>query len=80
MATGQKPTDLSSAEATAFDATISLVRNPGPLPRELWHACVNEFGRSGALALVHYVGLYAYTCVLLNGCDVKLPEGESLMS
>jgi 4-carboxymuconolactone decarboxylase len=59
---------------------MALSREPGPLSRELWHGCVNEFGRDGALALIHYVGLYAYTCVLLNGCDVALPEGETIMS
>ena len=64
----------------AFDAAMALCEEKGPLKRELWHGCVNEFGREGALALVHYVGLYAYTCVLLNGCDVGLPEGESVMT
>lgn len=52
---------------------------PGPLKKESWDAVVKELGRKGALALVHFVGMYAYTCILLNGCDVPLPEGENIM-
>lgn len=44
---GKKPEDLGGAEGVAFDAATALSREPGPLSRELWHGCVNEFGRDG---------------------------------
>ncbi len=39
-----------------------------------------RLGREGALALalVQVCWLYGYTWVLLNGCDVRLPEGEKV--
>ena len=77
--TGQKPKDLNGGASVAYDATMELVSRPGPLSKQLWDAVVKEFGEQGALALVHYVGFYAYTCILLNGCDVPLPEGEEIM-
>jgi len=76
---GQKPQDLDTGSSVAFDATMELVKKPGPLKKESWDAVVKEFGKQGALALIHYVGLYMYTCVLLNGCDVPLPGGEKIM-
>ncbi|CZR58871.1 uncharacterized protein PAC_08763 [Phialocephala subalpina] len=76
---GEKPKDLGKGESVAFDATMELVGKPGPLAKERWDEVVKEFGEQGALALVHYVGLYAYTCILLNGCDVSLPEDEKLL-
>jgi hypothetical protein len=56
-----------------------VVKKPGPLKREIWDSVVREFGKQGAMVLVHYCGLYAYTCILLNGCDVPLPEGEKIL-
>jgi len=76
---GQKPKDLDKGSSVAFDAAIELVAKPGPLKKESWDAVVKELGRKDALALVHFVGMYAYTCILLNGCDVPLPEGENIM-
>lgn len=77
---GKKPQDLDAKASVAFDAAIKLASNPGPLKKESWDNLVEKLGEQGALAVVHYVGLYAYTCVLLNGCDVQLPQGERIMS
>lgn len=76
---GKKPLDLSEECEIAFDAAIELSNKPGPLRKEVWEKLEKQFGRKGGLALMHYVGLYAYTCVLLNGADVGLPDGEKLM-
>lgn len=75
---GEKPSDIDQQGSVAFDAAMELVRKPGPLGKEMWEKLMAEFGQEGALALVHYVGVYAYTCVLLNGCDVPLPGGEKI--
>lgn len=72
--TGKKPSDLDAAAAATFDVAIALNNMTGPLEAGLWEALVKE----GALAVVHYVGVYAYTCVLLNACDVGVPERESI--
>lgn len=77
---GKKPQNLDAKASVAFDAAIELANKPGPLKKESWNNLVKELGEQGALAVVRYVGLYAYTCVLLNGCDVQLPPGGKTMS
>lgn len=76
---GKKPEDLDSGSSVAFDAAIQLTAKPGPLSDETYERLVKEFGKQGTLAVLHYVGVYAYTCVLLNGCAVSVPEGENIM-
>ncbi len=64
----------------AYDIVVNLVESPGPLPDELWNRAVKVMGsKEGVLALLQYVSLYSFVCVYLNGCDVPLPEGESLL-
>jgi hypothetical protein len=53
------------------------VSRKGLLGKERWEEAVWCFGRGAAVELVQYVGLYAYTCVFLNGCDVQLPGEKS---
>lgn len=75
---GKKPGDLDTAAAAAFDVAIALSNKAGPLDARLWEALVKEVGKEGALACVHYVGVYAYTCVLLNACDIGVPDEEEV--
>jgi hypothetical protein len=62
----------------AFGVAVELAGVKGPLGREMWEELVECLGREGALALVQVCGLYGYTCLLLNGCDVRVPEGEKI--
>lgn len=71
---GTKPADADEAISIAFDVTIALVQERGPLGDALWERASDQFGKQGAMALVHYVGAYCYTSVILNGADVKVPE------
>ena len=34
-------------------------------------------GKEGAAALVHFVGFYPYTCIILNAMDASAPRGEA---
>lgn len=76
--TGKKPTDLDEKCSAAFDVAIELVTKPGPLSKENWEKAEKALGKQGTLALIHYVGYYAYTCILLNACDVPVPDGEKI--
>ncbi|KAH8802959.1 hypothetical protein F5884DRAFT_803797 [Xylogone sp. PMI_703] len=76
--TGRKPSGLNEEEETAFDVTMELLNKMGPLPETMWQRAVRAFGKEGALALVHQVGFFSYLCVLCNGCNIPLPEGESI--
>jgi 4-carboxymuconolactone decarboxylase len=75
---GGKPGGLGRVESVAFDVAVELAGGKGPLGRERWDEVVECVGREGALKLVQVCGLYGYTCLLLNGCDVRLPEGERI--
>ncbi|KAF7845852.1 hypothetical protein BT93_L0348 [Corymbia citriodora subsp. variegata] len=79
ITSGEKPDDLDEECSIAFDTAMELVKKPGPLSKQNWDRLNKAFGQQGALALIHFVGYYCYTCVLLNGCDVPVPDGEKKM-
>ena len=74
IARGEKPAGLNENCSTAFDAATHLASTPGPLPQEIWDRCIAAFGKEGTVALVHYAGAYAYTCIILNAMDAPVPE------
>ncbi|KAH9845279.1 hypothetical protein Tdes44962_MAKER01289 [Teratosphaeria destructans] len=77
IASGTKPSDLGERENVAYDVAKHLAATPGPMPQNLWDRSMKAFGKEGTVALVHYVGLYAYTCVILNAIDAPVPkEGD----
>ena len=56
-----------------------LVRR-GPLGEEVWERAVRECGgRDAVMSVVQWCGVYSYVSVILNGCDVPVPEGESVL-
>ncbi|KAK3672937.1 hypothetical protein LTR78_007290 [Recurvomyces mirabilis] len=74
---GEKLKDLDEDCAAAYDVAKYLASKPGALPQVLWERSVKALGREGTVALVHYVGLYAYTCIVLNAMDAPVPkDGE----
>lgn len=72
---GVKPEGLDRECEVAFDVALKLARGGGPLDEELWTRAVEALGRDGVAALMHYVGMYAYVCIVLNAADVPIPEG-----
>jgi 4-carboxymuconolactone decarboxylase len=74
---GVKPTGDSALDEqceVAFDVSIELAKGGGPLSDKNWKRALDSFGKEGAAALIQYVGVYAYTCILLNGVDASVPE------
>jgi hypothetical protein len=57
-----------------YDLAKRLLTTPGPLPKSYWERSVEAFGKEGTVALVHYVGFYAYLCIALNAIDATVPE------
>lgn len=74
LAQGKRPAQADDAITTAYDVTMGLLDVKGPLDEALWQRSRKEFGPKGAAALIHYVGSYAYTSILLNGADVPVPK------
>lgn len=74
---GKKPegdNKLNEECELAFDVSTELAGKPGPLSNETWSRAQKLLGTQGSLALIHLCGYYAYTCFLLNGADVPVPE------
>jgi hypothetical protein len=72
---GQRPPNLTSEEAIAYDVASALVRG-GVLPELNYRNAVEAFGLGGAAELIYLVGLYCLVSVTLNGFDVPVPEKE----
>ena len=76
---GKRPVGNDSLDEqgeVAYDVAIELSHKQGPMTDTNWKRAEKAFGKHGAAALIQYVGVYAYTCVLLNGVDAPVPEGE----
>lgn len=64
LAMGEKPEGLSEEADVNFDVVSYLANTPGPLPKELFEAAEERFGKDGTLLLIHYVGIVsALSCV-----------------
>ncbi len=72
---GERPTNLTDDQATAYDVTASLVRG-GVLPELLYKKAVKNFTQKGAAELIYLVGLYCMVSITLNGFDVPVPDEE----
>lgn len=74
---GRKPEGADQLDAAcdvAFDMAVELNTKPGPLSEVTWKRACDVIGREATLALIHFIALHAYTCILLNGADVPVPE------
>jgi hypothetical protein len=70
---GQRPTDLTRAEAMAYDVASALVSG-GVLPALTYKQAVELFGEGGTAELIYLVGLYCMVAITLNGFDVPVPD------
>jgi 4-carboxymuconolactone decarboxylase len=57
----------------AFDCALELAKGGGALNEKNWDRALKVFGREGSAALIHYIGVYAHTCIILNGVDASVP-------
>ena len=73
IAAGERPTDLSLDEATAYDVASALLAG-GVLPGAIYRAACDRFGQGGLNELVLWVGLYAQVSITLNAFDVPSEE------
>ncbi len=76
---GKKPSGKDALDEqciVACDVAIELSNKQGPMTDATWTRAEKVFGRKGAAALFQYVGVYAYTCVLLNAVDAPVPNDE----
>lgn len=72
---GKEPEGLDEKSSIAWEIAHTLCVQKGPLDQKLWDQGKSILGQDAVMAVVHYVGLYAYTCILLNAVNASVPEG-----
>lgn len=75
LAAGQRPADLTSDEAVAFDVAYALNQG-GPIPETTYRMGEATFGREGMAEIIFLVGTFHLVAVILNGYDVSVPGRE----
>ena len=72
---GQRPGDLSTDEAAAYDVAAALSRG-GQLPEATYQLGLKRFGPDGMAELAVLIGTYCLVSVILNAYDVNVPGSE----
>ena len=72
---GERPSDLSFAEAAAYDVA-ALLSKGGQLPESTYQRALKAFGEQGMAELVYLIGAYCQVSVLLNAYDIPVPGQE----
>ena len=69
LAAGQRPADLASDEAVAFEVATALARG-GVLPGATYQAALDVLGQGALNELVLWISTYASVSIVLNAYDV----------
>jgi 4-carboxymuconolactone decarboxylase len=76
VATGHRPTDMSSDETAIYEFVTDLLFS-GRVSNAPYSAVMDRFGEHGVMDLVGAVGFYCLVSMVLNVAQVPLPEGET---
>jgi len=80
MKNGAKSADLSESCGAAFDLSIRLVNEKGPLTGPEREDFERRIGRNSLDVLIGYCGLYAQQCIYLMGWVDPQSEGRMIRS
>ena len=72
---GQKPTDMTREEATAFNVAMALL-DGGVLAGPTYAAAREALGQAALNELVQIVALYSFVSTILNAYDVPTEEAN----
>lgn len=73
IVSGNRPSDLSSEEALAYDFACVLVEGK-VVPEFLYREMTETFNEDGTAEFIYLVGLYCMVSTTLNGFKVPLPD------
>ena len=76
LASGTRPSDLTSEESVAFDVATVLVGG-GQLAESAFQQALTAFGQKGTAELIYLIGTYCLVSVLLNGYDIPVPGRDT---
>lgn len=75
---GKMPAGLTDLEEMAYDFSLQLANARGRMPDFLYEDALNKLGPEKITALIHNVGLYTYTSMLMNACATPVPDGGKI--
>ena len=71
---GTVSTGLSEEEAVIYETALELARSRGPLEEGCWRRAERVLGREKAARVAHVVGVYLYSCAVMNLGAIPAPE------
>ncbi|TAQ91352.1 hypothetical protein B7494_g347 [Chlorociboria aeruginascens] len=71
---GRLPEGLSEREETAYVFAQELITMRGPLSDEVFEKTEKVFGKEEMASIVHLVGSFSWSSILMNAADVCAPE------
>ncbi|KAG9238231.1 AhpD-like protein [Amylocarpus encephaloides] len=74
MLVARTPRGLGRREAMVWEFSLELTQMKGPMEKDTYKRAEKVLERDGIAALIHTVGAFMYTSVLLNAADVCAPE------
>ncbi|PQE19182.1 hypothetical protein CJF30_00007518 [Rutstroemia sp. NJR-2017a BBW] len=78
MLSGTCPSDITSRQAACWSLGVKLAQTRGPLDEVAFRGARDVLGTETLAAVIHQVGAFVYTSVMLNAGDVGLPDGVEL--
>jgi 4-carboxymuconolactone decarboxylase len=75
LVTGAPPRDLTTSELSAHTFARQLCTEY-KVDAGVYREAEASFGQNGLLNLIYLVGLYQFTCAVLNGFEIPVPEPE----
>lgn len=78
MREGRCPPDLEEREKVMYRFARECASSRGIVKEEAWKEAVAVLGREKIEGVVHMVGAWAYSGILLNTAGMMAPEGESI--
>jgi AhpD family alkylhydroperoxidase len=71
---GKLPDGLTKRERATYASARALAALRGPLPGGEFERAETVLGKDGTAAVMHLVGQFLYSSLLLNAADVPIPE------
>lgn len=75
---GKTPDDLPEMEEAAYEFSRAMAAAREVVPDDLFYRWMGILGEEKITALIHCVGLYVYTSLIMHISDVPIPEGGKI--
>ena len=73
---GKIPEDLDHDEEIVYEFSRELSRTRGSIREKLWQKAKSLLGATKVVVLIHVVGGYTYTAMIMNAADVQVPKKD----